>query len=245
MPRRDSRRTCSSFAVMFAALTSVVACAEVVQVEDPVHYAGEAAAARARASVCHRDDGGTYRLLTVNAHAIDGHRAHGDASPGESVPGKPSYRFGAACEEKPLATNLTGVYEGTYSWNCGGSATGSSSIRFDLQDLGNGRLTGTATYLGGTIAIDPWDSYRWSNPQYRADGTLFSATLDPNGFGLRISVPAFPGHFVHNQFDGTIAPDFSRLSGGTLNGDSQMPWGQGCSAATGYSGSFSVDLSGG
>ena len=49
--------------------------------------------------VCHRNDTGGYQLITVAAQAVSAHRAHGDALPGEAVPGNPGFTFDAICAQ--------------------------------------------------------------------------------------------------------------------------------------------------
>jgi hypothetical protein len=57
---------------------------------------------------------------------------------------------------------------------------------------------------------------------------------------VRLTSNGDAGFFVNNQFDGTIASDFNSITGNTLNGDSPVPGSDGCSAAVGYSGTFTV-----
>ena len=99
-----------------------------------------------RVSVCHATGTGNYLLLVINEHAVAGHRSHGDALPGELVPGMAGYQFDANCVPKSIATDLTGEWAGTYAWDCGvrqgprkrgGTLTGSTAIRFLLTDPGS------------------------------------------------------------------------------------------------------------
>jgi hypothetical protein len=57
-------------------------------------------AAMAKGPMCHRDadNPGTYILISIAEPAWDTHRAHGDAGPGEDVPGMAGMRFTASCE---------------------------------------------------------------------------------------------------------------------------------------------------
>lgn len=54
-----------------------------------------------KVTICHREGNGSYHLITINENAEDKHRAHGDAAPGERVPGQPWYIFGPGCELCP------------------------------------------------------------------------------------------------------------------------------------------------
>jgi len=114
---------------------------------------------------------------------------------------------------------LGGRWQGTYTWDCrfsGGS--GSAAIVFDLMDA-DGRLSGTATYLGGVSMIDPGSRLTASTGEVRI-----------------ITLPSSAA--VNNEFNGTLSG--STITGTTLNGDSRAGNSQGCSAPTGPSGTFSV-----
>lgn len=47
--------------------------------------------------ICHHDEEG-FRLISISANAELAHRGHGDAAPGEGVPGLPGATFSATCE---------------------------------------------------------------------------------------------------------------------------------------------------
>lgn len=242
---RGSSRPPSAMLVALATLMTVGACTDPT---TPDPSAARAAfpvgthASAAHVAVCHLDDSGVHRLVSVNQRAIPAHRSHGDALPGEAIPGRAGYRFGERCEPVATFTNIDGIWEGTYDWSCDASRTGSTPIRFVLRDPGTGFISGTASYLGGSSDLNlPFTpSYRMSHPVYRDNGTLLFGVLDPNGLIVRLYVQPAAGHFVYNEFDGTISPDFTTISGGTLNGDSPTPGGPGCSAADGYSGKFTI-----
>jgi hypothetical protein len=50
-----------------------------------------------KVSLCHRTDSGDYQLIDVSVNAEPAHRAHGDAKPGEPVPGTQRQVFDANC----------------------------------------------------------------------------------------------------------------------------------------------------
>ena len=54
-------------------------------------------AAQERVEVCHVTGDGTHVLIEIADPAYDAHVAHGDARPGDPVPGIPAYRFDAMC----------------------------------------------------------------------------------------------------------------------------------------------------
>lgn len=63
-------------------------------------HPGLSNAASPKVDVCHQEGNGSFQLVTVAYQAVKAHREHGDALPGEGVPGLPGYRFTAACAEE-------------------------------------------------------------------------------------------------------------------------------------------------
>ena len=49
--------------------------------------------------VCHRRGNGSYNLISINGNALAAHLSHGDAQPGDAVPGAPGKRFDEACNQ--------------------------------------------------------------------------------------------------------------------------------------------------
>lgn len=227
---------CSFVAILVIA---VAACGEYNPTEPALRDAEVSFSRIAKTAVCHLGSDGSYKLLNLDAHAVAGHRSHGDALPGEVVPGMAGYKFDSGCSPISITTNLTGEWRGTYTWDCGGTRTGTTSIHFLLSDPGTGWINGTVSYLNGSSAL--YDSYRIGQPVLRADGTWLGGDMDPAGMYVRLTWPGdAAGQFVNNQFDGQIAADFNSITGQTLNGDSPTPAGPGCSAFTGASGTFSL-----
>ncbi len=60
---------------------------------------GMGSAASPKVDVCHRALNGSFNLINVAYQAVQAHRAHGDALPGEAVPGMPGYKFDDTCQE--------------------------------------------------------------------------------------------------------------------------------------------------
>lgn len=51
-----------------------------------------------KVDVCHFDgDTGAFRVINVSGNALPAHIAHGDAQPGDAVPGDPTKEFDGAC----------------------------------------------------------------------------------------------------------------------------------------------------
>ena len=70
-----------------------------VEDTDPSHYFGVADLTESdgrKVELCHRSQS-EYRLIEVAVSAEPAHRSHGDARPGESVPGRPGKTFSASC----------------------------------------------------------------------------------------------------------------------------------------------------
>src|SRR5262249_42634329 len=55
------------------------------------------AAPAQRVDVCHREGNGSFHLISVAAPAVTAHINHGDALPGDPVPGQDGGRFDEAC----------------------------------------------------------------------------------------------------------------------------------------------------
>jgi hypothetical protein len=175
--------------------------------------------------LCHLMQSGEYEPRRVNLNAVDGHRMHGDMLPGEQVPGMPGYVFSADCSVMRLHRLVTGTWTGTYEWTCGGG--GSAPISFSLvQEYGV--ITGTVSYLGGTAAI-LWGERRSEE-----------GDIDPTGMRVSLETGAAAGHFVNNFFLGQLSPYHESIEGVTLNGDSPAVGALGCSAFTGYAGTFTI-----
>jgi hypothetical protein len=74
--------------------------------------------------VCHREGNGTFNLITVAAQAVQAHRNHGDALPGDPVPGNPGFKFDDTCMEVPASI-----------CPCDYSAAGLATIGIDSSTL--------------------------------------------------------------------------------------------------------------
>lgn len=152
-----------------------------------------------------------------------GSEGSGGESPAGPAPATPAGGTAPtpAPSPSPSSTSgLTGRWQGNYAWDCQGPGrSGSAAIVFDLVDT-NGRLSGTASYLGGVSTIDSRSSF-------------FTAATQV------VRIVVFPSSAaVNNEFNGTLGG--STITGTTLNGDSSFTPGSGCSAPTGPSGTFSV-----
>ncbi len=60
----------------------------------------------AKISICHAEGNGQYQLIDISASAEGAHRAHGDAKPGEAVPGMPGKVFDSSCRPVGAAVSI-------------------------------------------------------------------------------------------------------------------------------------------
>jgi hypothetical protein len=67
--------------------------------DDSFYFGGDAGDTR-KVQLCHHTGNGSYHLIEVSVSAEPAHRAHGDARPGEAVPGSPDLVFTASCGVK-------------------------------------------------------------------------------------------------------------------------------------------------
>jgi hypothetical protein len=103
--------------------------------------------------ICHQQGNGTYRLLNVPGNAEAAHRAHGDAAPGEHVPGDPYLTFDAACLVSatfdPVADYDAGWLSGSNPngvWRYGWSSTLTSALTLYSQNYTTTQDCGGSTY---------------------------------------------------------------------------------------------------
>jgi hypothetical protein len=72
-----------------------------VTASDASHYFGQVPGTTTdegpKVQICHRTGNGSYHLIDISISAEPAHRAHGDATIGEAVPGSPGKKFGAGC----------------------------------------------------------------------------------------------------------------------------------------------------
>lgn len=66
--------------------------------------------APAKVEVCHVDDDGAVRLITISERAFETHVAHGDAAPGDPVPGMSNHVFDESCTPTPVETVFAVAY---------------------------------------------------------------------------------------------------------------------------------------
>ena len=72
-------------------LLSMIAILVLLLAAMPVLSAGAASAGKM--DVCHREGNGSFHLINVSENAVPAHLYHGDALPGETVPGMEGKKF--------------------------------------------------------------------------------------------------------------------------------------------------------
>ena len=126
--------------------------------------------------VCHYDDDlATWVLLTVAGAALPAHVNHGDAQPGQAVPGSnPPAVFGDNCEVVPVEvplfvcsrTDLTRDIVGNFSWTYSGSGGTPPYTLYAAIDNGAPNPLGTFTqqvsndyFFGNPPYYDRWSYF--------------------------------------------------------------------------------------
>ena len=107
------------------------------------------ASAAAKSDVCHYDaDADTYHLINIADRAIDAHIAHGDARPGETVPGSNGdFAFDDACVPQPVfdCATVGGAEVGGACWFLGADGQSCTDV---CNDTGLSYDQATLTYAG-------------------------------------------------------------------------------------------------
>jgi hypothetical protein len=107
-----------------------------------------------KVDVCPVDDDGDFHLIDISENAFEKHVDHGDASPGEGVPGMDGFEFDDDCvpfHTLPLALALCESYDGVLTvdpppdyWTCTEwgpvepDIYGEFTALFDADGLANG-----------------------------------------------------------------------------------------------------------
>ena len=95
-----------------------------------------------KVDVCHLTGTGSYVKINISENAFQTHLDHGDASPGDLVPGVPGKMFADDCSLVDANANMAGTWRGE------SGITGSMGYWFNMslsQDSA-GNVTGTVNY---------------------------------------------------------------------------------------------------
>jgi hypothetical protein len=66
-----------------------------------------------KVDVCHREGNGSFHLINVSANAVPAHLAHGDALPGDMVPGMDGKKFDEVCNVVDAGPVVSPGYDST------------------------------------------------------------------------------------------------------------------------------------
>lgn len=161
-------------------LLSVIAFLVLLLAAMPVLSVG---AGGEKVDVCHNEGDGTFHLINISDNAFDSHVAHGDASPGDPVPGMSGKKFDEACNVVDAGPVVNDGYDAT--------AVKKGQVRYrNFRTQGNGWefAVGTNVGVAGSMTSVDWTySANWFfTPDYNTitfvyDGAKVSTTVVANG----------------------------------------------------------------
>lgn len=174
-----------------------------------------------RVAVCHRSGTGEFRLIQVHVAALPAHLAHGDAQPGDDVPGNPDRRFDDQCnqvdqpEPELLTHTFTGTIGGGPSGNgmCIGSGEGTvfsnyGACEFEFVASADGHVSALLTWAPDLSPLVTLGMVATVNG-------LFAGQAEGSASSLPVSVPVTAGDAVRVfffymwRFDAVEFPDFN------------------------------------
>lgn len=147
----------------------------------------------ARQSVCHfQSGGGTYKLLELPAKAHSAHLRHGDANPGDFVPGSDEQlRLDGSCQVVPVEADSVGTFALARS--------GAVSVAELVDSNGDGIPSAGDTVLMGQYPLD-FDASGFGSFN-KAEHTVEVVEVCDANRWLRVTVDTPSGSFV-DFFDG-------------------------------------------
>ena len=170
------------------------------------------AAPAPKVDVCHLNDTGAYVKINISENALPAHVEHGDAGPGELVPGVPGKKFADDCSLVDANANVAGSWEGysglvnqldyhfimTVTQDSGGSVSG--NIVYSGKWNGTRTVTGDVsgnefTFITHNNPTDPTQPY-WANCDpctVSADETYFHGYgKDSSGYDVEFEATKQP-----------------------------------------------------
>jgi hypothetical protein len=121
-----------------------------------------------KADVCHQTGNG-FQKINVSLNAVSSHRAHGDALPGEAVPGVPGYEFDASCAAVLAQPDFTAFYirnnNSTISspWDADMSVVeNAAGDGFSAVTPRGGQKVGYGTNFFDNLQVNALDSVDWT-----------------------------------------------------------------------------------
>lgn len=98
-----------------------------------------------KVDVCHVDGNGTYHKINISENAFQSHVDHGDASPGDLVPGDPTMKFADDCSMVPAGP----LVEPGFSF-----LTAAAGVRYKANNSGNEIYLGTNLGSGYPFRVE-------------------------------------------------------------------------------------------
>jgi len=164
-----------------------------------------ASAQATKVNVCHVTGNGAYLLINVAARALPAHLAHGDARPGDSVPGNAGYVFSDTCEAEQVTCEYSVTPTGSsYLGRYGGTVTPVTITNEDCSVI-DARRTDTAQGFAGT-GWAGWSCVELGYPKVVGGGvTPDGATVTGQG-AAKFGAAAVAGYnypvYPHYTFNG-------------------------------------------
>ncbi len=154
---------------------------------------GVVTASANKVDICHREGNGSFILINISNKAYPAHDKHGDAKPGQAVPGKDGFVFDDACK----VVQLSRVYSAPlnyspYGWGGWSCPSGTPNL-FDGGYLPeSASVTHSLAWVPGASVDDysypttPWEY------KYSAGETGWIVQNDETGKTLTIFVDCYP-----------------------------------------------------
>lgn len=141
--------------------------------------AGSASAAAAKVAVCHVDELGIYHLISISENAFPAHVDHGDASPGELVPGMTGKKFAADCSVIDVKTLVDTVMVPSSGATVTSTANLESGISYELVASGTYKFANwtNAGIADARCSLRIPGSYNNTGAIAWIDGMVFAGTL--------------------------------------------------------------------
>lgn len=159
-----------------------------------------------------------------------------DTSGNVSIQGRIFVTIDPGGSSLPPLSNLSGIYSGSYFWNCGSSdLTGSTTMTLDISnEEGSSDVFGTVTLFNTSTSIH---GSRLDLPMVGLFG-FEGGTLDPEGHYVHLFYSEVDNVFTHNELSLEITE--AGLSGVARNGDSDVDGGNGCALSGGAAGTVEL-----
>lgn len=179
---------------MKASITLVLALALFVTVAAPRTLS---AAPKGKVDVCHVEGNGSYHLIRINENALPAHLAHGNAQPGDPVPGMSGYVFDETCTPVAAGPTVTPGYSGL---------TEAAGVRYRGNSSGNEIYLGIPDLGVGGNRVEASYPNVYANWQDGTCAVSFSFDQTENKVVTTIDDGAGDSKSLEYDFDDLLAP---------------------------------------